>query len=1288
MNKVYAVLFIVFISTLLNFINIKTVYSNWIPLEKSNNTFTEADQSQLSNAGPDISDEQMLGFLDENGEPIFSKNDFSKTTDDSLQSDAISERIMNGLTAGDYFGSSVSGAGDVNGDGYEDVIVGAPYSDYTGTNSGRAYIYFGGAVFNSTPDKILSGVAGDLLGFSVSSAGDVNGDGFDDVIVSMQGFSTYTGRAYIYYGGADMNTTADVTLTGQAANDYFGYSVSDAGDVNGDGFADVIIGAPFNSLDIGKAYIYYGGSSMNSVVDVTLNAGLASSYFGFSVSSAGDFNGDGYSDVITGAYGYNTSQGRVFIYLGGSSMNNIADMALTGIAIYDNFGVSVSSAGDFNGDGYSDFIVGSYGYSNSTGRVYLYLGGAVINSTVDITFTGQNTGQQFGKSVSGTGDYNGDGYDDIIIGASSFSAGTGYIFNGSNSLDNNVDKILSAEYADDSFASAVSGCGDVNGDGNSDFIIGASFNDQNGASSGRAYIYFNSMSGSDIEDLSFTGAAADNYLGSSVAYAGDVNGDGYDDIIVGAYGYNAVQGRAYIYLGGGIMNNVADVTLTGVSAGDKFGVSVSTAGDVNGDGFSDVIIGAKDYSSYKGRAYIYFGGSTMNNGIDVTFTGSNAGDRFGASVSTAGDVNGDGFSDVIVGAFEYNALQGRAYIYYGGSSMNNTVDVTLTGTPSIDQFGYSVSTAGDVNGDGYGDVIIGSNTYNSGQGRASVYFGGSSMDNNADVIFTNALNFEYFGNSVSKAGDVNGDGYDDIIVGALGYNANQGRAYIYFGGSSMNSTSDVTFTGKSSGDLFGTSVSTAGDINGDGFSDVIVGAPDYGPEVGQAYVYFGNVSMNNTEDIVYTGEINFDQLGFSVSGAGDVNGDGLSDVIVGAHYNDDGGSYAGKAYLYFSTPPVVKPRIVSVKDVPFDQGGFVNLKWIRSGYDNSTEDLITGYLVERSSPPGTGGFSWTNITTIPVTVHNPSYEYQAALPNDSMSGNSGVYFFRITALTVDGNQYWSSNIMSGYSVDNISPLAPANLTAFPDVNSVYLSWNANTESDMHHYNVYRNGIFLSESPGNNFDDLTVLDDSIYNYTVAAVDIHGNESPLSNIVNVNYNFAGTLNLTVVMEGFYNSASNTMSLSDTAVVYLRNSGSPYAIVDSAKGIINSNTFTGYFKLFNTPTGSYYIEIKHRNTIETWSSTAVSYTALSTINYNFSNLSTKAFGNNQIQVDASPVRFAIYSGDVNQDGIVDLTDMSLIFNDGLIFASGYLPTDLNGDSIVDVADAVFADNNAFNFVGKITP
>lgn len=165
----------------------------------------------------------------------------------------------------------------------------------------------------------------------------------------------------------------------------------------------------------------------------------------------------------------------------------------------------------------------------------------------------------------------------------------------------------------------------------------------------------------------------------------------------------------------------------------------------------------------------------------------------------------------------------------------------------------------------------------------------------------------------------------------------------------MNSVSDVTLTGVSSDDLFGRSVSSAGDVNGDGYGDVLVTAWGYnaGYYKGRVYNYFGGSSVNNTADLTYTGEEDFDNFGLSVSGAGDVNGDGYDDLISGAYLYDSVGNNNGKAYLYFSSSTVVNPRITSVKDVPFDQGGKVKLKWIRSGYDYLNQNLITGYLIEK-----------------------------------------------------------------------------------------------------------------------------------------------------------------------------------------------------------------------------------------------------------------------------------------------------------------------------------------------------
>jgi hypothetical protein len=417
-----------------------------------------------------------------------------------------------------------------------------------------------------------------------------------------------------------------------------------------------------------------------------------------------------------------------------------------------------------------------------------------------------------------------------------------------------------------------------------------------------------------IEQIAnFTGEGASDSLGFSVSSAGDVNNDGYDDVIVGAYCNNAsgdYTGRAYIFFGGPAMDNIPDVTFTGEAAGDDFGWSVSGAGDVNKDGYDDVIVGAQYAGIAKpGRAYLFFGGPNMDNLADVTFTGAFPDDNFGLSVSGAGDVNKDGYDDVIVGAWNNNAggsHAGRAYLYYGGASVDNGADVTFTGAAANDLFGYSVSDAGDVNKDGYGDVIIGALGYPGGGyiGRTCIYYGGASMDSTADVVLTGAAGGDNFGRSVSGAGDVNNDGYDDVIIGADGDDtgvSNGGGAHIYYGGASMDNVSDVNLTGAATLDVFGFSVSGAGDVDNDGFDDVVVGAyqvDDGGDNAGGAYLYLGGANMDSSADAAFAGGSADDHLGWSVSGAGDMNKDGYDEIIIGAPDAASGGSRPGMAYIY------------------------------------------------------------------------------------------------------------------------------------------------------------------------------------------------------------------------------------------------------------------------------------------------------------------------------------------------------------------------------------------------------
>ncbi|MGH7681438.1 MAG: integrin alpha, partial [Candidatus Eiseniibacteriota bacterium] len=314
-------------------------------------------------------------------------------------------------------------------------------------------------------------------------------------------------------------------------------------------------------------------------------------------------------------------------------------------------------------------------------------------------------------------------------------------------------------------------------------------------------------------------------FGGAVAGIGDQNGDGLADVIVGAYqsdvgGLDA--GRAYVFFGGRKIEVKARTAFGAQGAGDLFGVSVANAGDVNKDGFSDIIVGAHENDAAganAGRAYIFFGGPAGDARPDVILTGEAAGDAFGYSVAGAGDVNGDGYADVIVGAYENSTRAdgaGRAYVYYGGSRMDATPDLIVTGQAAGDYFGISVSGAGDVNGDGYADVVVGAYQCDIGgtdAGRAYVFYGGARSDDRPNLIFTGAAAGDAFGFSVASAGDVNRDGYADVIVGAYHNDAggsDAGRAYVFFGAARPDDRPDLILTGEASGDAFGYSVGGAG----------------------------------------------------------------------------------------------------------------------------------------------------------------------------------------------------------------------------------------------------------------------------------------------------------------------------------------------------------------------------------------------------------------------------------------------------------------------------------------------
>ncbi|MDX9954016.1 MAG: integrin alpha [Anaerolineae bacterium] len=872
---------------------------------------------------------------------------------------------------GAYFGHAVGTAGDVNGDGYSDVIVGAYYYDAGSGDAGAVFVYHGSPNGLSTSHNkiVVSAKVDAYLGISVGTAGDVNGDGYSDVIAGAHNYDT-KGRAFVYYGSASgIGATHNWFTESDQTKAQYGWSVGTAGDVNGDGYADVIVGARYypSSTKAGRAFMYCGSSSgLSTTLSWSAESDQNLAQFGWSVGTAGDVNGDGYADVIVGAPYYNNGQdkeGRIFVYHGsGTGLSTNADWTAEGEQASAMLGFYVATAGDVNGDGYTDIIGGADTYSTVTGAqegaAFAWYGspsGLGLSGTptnADWSARGSQSSSHFGSSVGVAGDVNGDGYADVIVGACLYSngqtaEGRAFVYHGSAlGLSATANWTAESDQAEAQFGCAVSTAGDVNGDGYADVLIGARLYDGGQSDEGRAYVYHGAPAGlSATAGWTAEGNQTDAYFGVSVGTAGDVNGDGYADVIVGARDYDSSEtneGRAFVYYGSATgPSATADWTAEGNQVNAWFGRLVSTAGDVNGDGYGDIVIGAPSYDG-KGAVFVYHGSASGLGGYGTPDNADWKADSdqslsyFGASAGAAGDVNGDGYSDVIIGAYGYDNDQtdeGRAFVWLGSASgLNHGIPGQpanaawmAEGDQINAQFGIAVGTAGDVNGDGYADVIVGAWHYSNvegSEGRAFVYHGsatGLSVTANWTAE-SNQANAD-FGVAVGTAGDVNGDGYADVIIGAYQFDngqADEGAAFVWHGSSNgiNNGTHGTPANASWSAEsnqisaYFGYSAGTAGDVNGDGYDDVGVGAYAYNngqTDEGMAFVWHGSVNgINGAMDgdpinaaWKTEGNQNYAQLGNAVGTAGDVNGDGYADVIIGAQQVTNGQTREGRAYLFY-----------------------------------------------------------------------------------------------------------------------------------------------------------------------------------------------------------------------------------------------------------------------------------------------------------------------------------------------------------------------------------------------------
>ncbi len=871
---------------------------------------------------------------------VFGKNTpFDQAT--SLSSLGASDGFRLDGGSGDSAGRFVRGVGDINNDNIDDLIIG---TDNTTSYVVLGDDAIGGSILDLSALDGYNGFQltwSGASGSSVGHAGDINGDGIDDLIVGTYNNGpvglAFSGSSYVLFGSADFGTAAgfgpalDLTtmdvsdgfsLDGVSSNDNSGNTVGRAGDVNGDGFDDLFVGAHRANLvgnGAGAAYVLFGSSDgfEQTISLSTLDGEIGRTYegtpitggegerAGTSVSGAGDFNGDGLDDLVIGARGIST-RGHVYLVFGSetdapyvsSPLDRAADEDLAfSYAIADKFidpeGSDVSfTASLSSGDPLPTWL--SYDTESNT------FSGTPRNSDVGVTSVSITATDPDMKSVTTH-------FKLEVLDAQSFPTDltdlkglNGFRLDGVNRFD---------------FAgTSVSGAGDVNADGIDDLIIGADGADPNGNSAaGSAYVIFGKTDGFDpllnlseldgMNGYRLDGANNSDNAGRSVSNAGDFNNDQIDDLMIGTSGVDANlitdAGSTYVVFGSdqtppasvnlSTLDGSNGLRLDGVSISDMSGESVSGGGDVNSDGIDDVIVGAfradPNGVNFAGTSYVIFGSgsdfastfamSTLDgtNGILLNGTGNN--DRSGTSVSGAGDINGDGIDDFVIGAsgFNDNSSEGASYLIFGSSdpfaaeidlsSLDGSDGFSLIGAQN-DESGNAVSAAGDVNGDGIDDFVIGAYSTNHGHsnaGSAYVVFGKTSpfdaILNLPELDGTNGFRLDgiqqddHVGQSVSGAGDLNGDGMDDLIVGASGSGFVKGFVQVIFGTSSFDAVIDVDETeglrfDGGDGDRLGYSVSSAGDINGDGLDDIIIGAPGTNAneqsDTGAAYVILGRLT--------------------------------------------------------------------------------------------------------------------------------------------------------------------------------------------------------------------------------------------------------------------------------------------------------------------------------------------------------------------------------------------------------------------------------------------------------------
>jgi hypothetical protein len=608
----------------------------------------------------------------------------------------------------------------------------------------------------------------------VAIVGDLDGDGRADVAVGATGFDgggMNTGRVQVLSGAG--GTALRTRLGG--VGDELGDPVAALGDVDGDGAPDVLAAARLAAAGAGRVYAFSGATR---TVLYSWQGSAPGVQFGAIAAGAGDVDGDGTPDVLAGA-----------LWMGGPSGGAAAVLSgATGLVLYGLPAVSgLGGAGDVDGDGKDDFLVGHAappGGAMVTGHFDLHSGST---GSVLTTWNGSAASAGFGWSAAGVGDVDGDGIGEVIVGAngqpttSGIPKGLARLYSGATG-----EWIHSwSGSAGSQFGRGVAGCGDVDGDGVLDVVVGAPGSLQPSGQPAGSVTVFSANDGSLVR--AWTGSPGEGF-GYSVAGTGDVDADGVPDLAVGVpyVGGSYSAGAVKVFSG----STGAEIrTVSG--AGGGFGSALANAGDVDLDGTDDLVVGAPYYSPFPG---LYFGQARVISGTDggvvYSWNGSMAGGGFGWALAGGGDVDGDGRVEIVVGAPYASAAgqySGQVHVFSGATGAELFV---LNPLASSESFGTSVACNGDVNGDGWADVLVGvpggggsGNGY-AGSGQVRVLAGPSgTLLETIDAPTQGPGSVGAFGRAVAYVGRIDPGACSDLVVGAPYYGlSGNGTAFLFASG--------------------------------------------------------------------------------------------------------------------------------------------------------------------------------------------------------------------------------------------------------------------------------------------------------------------------------------------------------------------------------------------------------------------------------------------------------------------------------------------------------------------------